>query len=151
MPKPGPIARRKLYDNANGRCCYCHQRTWLEQPPAENSDPGLRATIEHILPRNQGGTSCWQNLALACQRCNTTRAGHRYLPYGSMTQDERAQTRSLVRLVHRQVGNHPRNRRWGNFLRLDTIRIVHQAHQAGRPPQHPRYTAVGNSRRHRKL
>ena len=148
MPKPGPAVRRKLYQDAAGRCCYCSLTTWLEQPPADNPDPGLRATIEHVLPRNRGGTSCWQNLALACQRCNTTQAGHRYLPYAGMNQEERAQTRHLVRLRHRQAGNHPQNRRWGRYLRLDTIRIIRTAHQSGHPPLHPRYAATGNTRRH---
>ena len=142
MPKPGPAVWRKLYEKAAGRCCYCHLTTWLEQP-ADSADPGLRATVEHILPRNQGGTSSWQNLALACKRCNTTRAGHRYLSYADMTTEERAQTRNPVRLTHRQTGNHPQNRRWSYGLRLDTIRIIHRACQSGQPPQHPRYTAAG--------
>ena len=147
MPKPGPAVRRKLYDDAAGRCCYCHLTTWLAQPPAGNPDPGLQATIEHILPRNQGGTSRWQNLALACKRCNTSRAGHPYLPYAGMTSEDRAQTRNLVRLIHRQTGNHPQNRRWGRYLRLDTIRIIHRANHSGLQPQHPRYTAGGRAPR----
>ncbi len=31
------------------------------------------ATLEHITPIARGGTSQWDNLALACEACNTTR------------------------------------------------------------------------------
>lgn len=49
-----------------GRCIHCNTRLVV----ALNGDPISRATIEHILPRNHGGTDDLRNLALACARCN---------------------------------------------------------------------------------
>jgi 5-methylcytosine-specific restriction endonuclease McrA len=35
-----------------------------------DGSPISRATVEHIVPRAQGGTDDLQNLGLACARCN---------------------------------------------------------------------------------
>ena len=91
MPKPSPAVRKALYDAAGGQCCYCGQPTYLNQLPAD-ADPGRRATIEHIVPRSQGGSNDWPNLALACHRCNVIRSGGRYRPYADQTRAERQQS-----------------------------------------------------------
>lgn len=140
MPKPSPAVRKALYQAAAGRCRYCGEITFLNELPAD-ADPGRRATIEHIVPRSRGGTNDWQNLALACHRCNVIRAGGRYLPYAELTRAERDQARNHSRLHHRQIHQNPANRRWGRGLRLETIRTLYRASQAGNPPRHPRYAA----------
>lgn len=57
------------------RCCYC-KREMLAN--SFNHDPsadvrGQCISIEHIIPRSQGGTNDPYNLELACQRCNSMR------------------------------------------------------------------------------
>jgi 5-methylcytosine-specific restriction endonuclease McrA len=49
-----------------GKCLHCGARL------AVGLDGALlgSATIEHIVPRSQGGTDDVENLALACARCN---------------------------------------------------------------------------------
>ena len=49
-----------------GKCLICnrHLQTELDGTPIS------RVTVEHILPRNHGGTDDLRNLALACARCN---------------------------------------------------------------------------------
>ena len=49
-----------------GKCLHCgaHLVVGLD------GEPVSRATIEHIVPRVQGGTDALENLALACARCN---------------------------------------------------------------------------------
>lgn len=49
-----------------GKCIHCNRRLSI----AEDGAPISHATIEHILPRNHGGTNDVENLALACGSCN---------------------------------------------------------------------------------
>jgi 5-methylcytosine-specific restriction endonuclease McrA len=48
------------------RCQYCGQRF-----PKE----GL--TYEHVIPRCQGGKTCWENIVMACWPCNDAKGGRR--------------------------------------------------------------------------
>lgn len=58
-----PFNRRNLYHRDSFRCQYCRRQ--LE--PAE-------LTIDHVLPRVQGGISSWENCVLACVPCNRRKA-----------------------------------------------------------------------------
>ena len=49
-----------------GKCIHCNRRLSVN----EDGTPISHATIEHILPRNHGGTNDIDNLALACGSCN---------------------------------------------------------------------------------
>lgn len=57
----------KLFQRQNGRCCWCGE-------PVGH----LTASIEHIIPRSfgwkNGGTSHYDNKALAHSACNTQRS-----------------------------------------------------------------------------
>ena len=55
-----------------GKCIHCGARHVLEL----DGRPRTRATLEHIVPRNHGGTDALTNLAIACARCNFGK-GHR--------------------------------------------------------------------------
>jgi hypothetical protein len=57
--------RQQVRLRANGLCEYCHS-------PERVS--AARFEIDHIQPRSLGGSDEFDNLALACQRCN----GNRY-------------------------------------------------------------------------
>lgn len=50
-----------------GRCIHCSSRIVVEESGATG------ATVEHIVPRNHGGTDELENLALACARCNQSK------------------------------------------------------------------------------
>lgn len=54
--------RRSVRNRAGHRCEYCH----LEQKYA----PFALFHIDHIIPRQHGGGSDQENLALACHHCN---------------------------------------------------------------------------------
>lgn len=41
------------------RCQYCNAR-----------QPLRRLTYDHVVPRSQGGTTCWENIVMACRPCN---------------------------------------------------------------------------------
>lgn len=49
-----------------GRCIFCNAK--LGVPLSGDAD--RHVTVEHIVPRNHGGTDAPENLALACAQCN---------------------------------------------------------------------------------
>ena len=58
-----PFSRRNIYKRDRYTCQYCGQ-----QPAMED------LTIDHVLPRAQGGVSTWDNCVLACFECNRQKA-----------------------------------------------------------------------------
>lgn len=59
--------RTILSERQNHRCCYCGIRMNDEQGHKDS------ATIEHVLPRSQGGANHHENYVIACYRCNNAR------------------------------------------------------------------------------
>lgn len=55
--KVPPANRREVFRRDGYRCQYCGGTRNL--------------TIDHIMPRSRGGAYSWDNLATACERCNT--------------------------------------------------------------------------------
>ncbi|MBC8309515.1 MAG: HNH endonuclease [Phycisphaerales bacterium] len=58
------LTRRNLYARDKNNCQYCGKRF-------SASD----LTLDHIVPRVQGGGNSWVNLVCACLRCNTKKGG----------------------------------------------------------------------------
>ena len=61
---------RKLLDGQpvlEGKCVHCQRKLTL----LEDGSPLNGATLEHIVPKNHGGTDAPENLAIACARCNS--------------------------------------------------------------------------------
>lgn len=56
----------------SGKCIYCNTRLDLYA----DGRPLSAVTVEHLRPRNHGGTEDLQNLALSCPACNQSK-GHR--------------------------------------------------------------------------
>jgi 5-methylcytosine-specific restriction endonuclease McrA len=57
------FSRRNLFKRDHYTCQYCGC-----QPGSED------LTIDHVLPRSQGGDSRWENCVLACMSCNKRKA-----------------------------------------------------------------------------
>lgn len=53
----------------SGRCIHCRKRHVLSL----EGEPLSAASLEHILPRNHGGTNAAANLAIACKSCNAAK------------------------------------------------------------------------------
>ena len=64
---PGARVRREVLKRAQGCCEYCLCQRQFSPAPF---------SIEHIIPRSQGGTSDAGNLGLACQGCNNHKFTH---------------------------------------------------------------------------
>ncbi len=60
-----PFSRRNIYKRDRYTCQYCGS-----QPAIED------LTIDHVVPRAQGGVSTWENCVLACFECNRSKADH---------------------------------------------------------------------------
>ncbi|MBV9536016.1 MAG: HNH endonuclease [Solirubrobacterales bacterium] len=50
------ITRRAIFARDNWTCQYCGSRANL--------------TVDHVVPRSKGGTSCWENIVASCAPCN---------------------------------------------------------------------------------
>ncbi len=53
------LSRRNILMRDNHRCQYCGKR------PAKQD-----ISLDHVLPRSRGGGDTWNNLVLACMKCN---------------------------------------------------------------------------------
>ena len=60
------LSRQNIFRRDNNTCLYCGTRENL--------------TLDHVLPKAQGGRDSWDNLATACQKCNSKK--------GNMTPEE---------------------------------------------------------------
>lgn len=63
--RPRPLARlsrREVFARDRFVCQYCHKRS-------------NELTLDHVLPRRQGGAHTWENLVSACRSCNHRKAG----------------------------------------------------------------------------
>jgi 5-methylcytosine-specific restriction endonuclease McrA len=58
------LTRRNLYSRDKNRCQYCGKRFSAND-----------LTLDHVVPRVQGGGNSWINLVCACLRCNTRKGG----------------------------------------------------------------------------
>jgi len=57
------FSRRNIFKRDHYTCQYCGA-----QPGSEE------LTLDHVLPRSQGGVSSWENCVLACMACNKRKA-----------------------------------------------------------------------------
>ncbi len=76
------LSRRNIFERDEQRCQYCGHRFSKQD-----------LTIDHVMPRSRGGRDTWENLVLACLRCN--------LKKGSRTPDE-----ASMQLLRRPVAPH---------------------------------------------
>ena len=65
LPRVGvKLSRRNLFARDGNHCQYCGQRY-----------PTSELSIDHVIPRSQGGTTRWDNVVSACTRCNVRKGG----------------------------------------------------------------------------
>ena len=59
-----PCSRRAVFARDRETCQYCGQ-----QPGRAN------LTMDHVIPRSQGGQTIWENVVTACRDCNHRKGG----------------------------------------------------------------------------
>lgn len=57
------FSRRSVYARDRGTCQYCRQNIPLRE-----------ATFDHVRPRSRGGPTTWENVVIACLKCNQRKA-----------------------------------------------------------------------------
>ena len=63
----------KLWNRQDGQCAWCDQRMTTHRPDAGQAPNTLMATIDHVIPKAQGGGHDRPNRVLACRDCNERR------------------------------------------------------------------------------
>jgi 5-methylcytosine-specific restriction endonuclease McrA len=56
--------RRNIFARDNNQCQYCGKK-----------HPTSELSLDHVIPRSQGGQSTWDNIVCACVRCNVKKGG----------------------------------------------------------------------------
>lgn len=59
-----PCSRRGIFARDRETCQYCG-----EQPGRQH------LTMDHVVPRSQGGLTTWENVVTACRECNHKKGG----------------------------------------------------------------------------
>lgn len=62
------VTRKGLFRRDNYTCQYCGK--YKDQLGKFKGNFPNKLTIDHIIPRNKGGTNLWTNVTTACQKCN---------------------------------------------------------------------------------
>lgn len=58
------FSRENIFARDDGRCQYCgHDIRYTED-----------MTYDHVVPRQQGGKTCWENIVACCDKCNGRKA-----------------------------------------------------------------------------
>lgn len=91
--EPAPNRRRRVFLEADGLCTYCLGEMTYAHRLGGASDPKLHpqeVTIEHLHPREFGGSNAPSNLAGCCTACNNSKDNE------ISAEDFRALRRSLL-------------------------------------------------------
>lgn len=73
---------RRLWDLQDGRCAYCLGPMLVPGDPAgrESGMNGKRMSLDHVIPRCQGGSHHISNLVAACKGCNSGKRDRLWTP-----------------------------------------------------------------------
>lgn len=96
------FSRRNLFKRDRHACQYCGA-----QPGPEE------LTVDHVVPRSQGGISSWENCVLACVGCNRKKA-NRTPEKAGMKIRKAPRKPSWKALAH--VSPHDRRESWDQFI-----------------------------------
>src|SRR2546423_2941722 len=56
--------RRNIFARDNNQCQFCGKKF-----------PTSELSLDHVVPRSQGGGSTWENIVCACVACNVKKGG----------------------------------------------------------------------------
>jgi 5-methylcytosine-specific restriction endonuclease McrA len=67
--------RRAVFDRDDWHCQYCGQEVgWVRSKQWPFNDSLPVGHVDHFIPRARGGSSDMDNLILACEGCNSSKA-----------------------------------------------------------------------------
>jgi len=80
------LCKREILRRDGHRCQYCGRKT-------------SRLTLDHVVPRHQGGQLSWDNLVAACPQCNRRKGGHRLEEVGMELLRQPREPRATARYI----------------------------------------------------
>jgi 5-methylcytosine-specific restriction endonuclease McrA len=97
------LSRKNILKRDNFVCQYCGTRS-------------LPMTVDHVVPRQRGGSYSWENLVCACTKCNTKK-GNRTPEEAHFTLHTRPHKPSGIMFIQQMVGI--ADERWKPYLFLN--------------------------------
>lgn len=72
------FSRRNIFLRDRYHCQYrgCRLSDRQEKKTGTRTLPAHLLTFDHVLPKVQGGETCWTNIVTACKSCNNIKGGH---------------------------------------------------------------------------
>ena len=95
--------RRNIFARDNNQCQYCGRRF-----------PTTELSLDHVIPRSQGGQSTWENIVCACVGCNV-RKGGRTPKQAHMSLIRKPETPKRSPLLNLKL-THRKYQSWRTFL-----------------------------------
>ena len=95
--------RRNIFARDNNQCQYCGKRF-----------PTSELSLDHVVPRSQGGESTWENIVCACIDCNVRKGGRtpKQAHMGLIRKPEKPKRSPLLNLKL----THSKYQSWRTFL-----------------------------------
>lgn len=99
------FTRHNIFERDKNTCQYCGQTF-------ERKDLNL----DHVIPRDRGGPTSWENIVCSCIRCNTRKANHTPIEAGMhlVRKPKRPKWRPFVQVTFET----PYHDSWKHFLDL---------------------------------
>ncbi len=97
------FSRRNVFERDHYSCQYCGKRFRSQD-----------LTLDHVLPRSRGGTSTWENVVVACYRCNRKKSNRTPHESGMKLRKAPRRPRWQSVPVHSNVARIPAS--WESFL-----------------------------------
>lgn len=95
------FSRRALFQRDHWQCQYCGKQCRADD-----------VTLDHVLPRAQGGKTTWENIACACVVCNSLKADK--TPEQAGMKLRRTPKKPMLGFLPRRKRVQPKN--WEHFL-----------------------------------
>ena len=72
MSRVPKVTKKNIWLRDGGQCQYCEKKISLSD-----------ATVDHVVPKSKGGENNWENVTLACSKCNQKK-GNKLLENSSL-------------------------------------------------------------------
>ena len=95
--------RKNIFARDKNKCQYCGKKV-----------PTSELSLDHVIPRTQGGTSNWNNIVCACTNCNKHKGGRRPAEAGMKLICEPVKPRYCP-IIQLKLGSNKYNS-WKQFL-----------------------------------
>jgi len=97
------FSKETVFQRDAYQCQYCGVR-----PPLK------KLNLDHVIPRDRGGKTSWDNVVTSCIRCNSHKANR--LPHEAGMHLRREPAKPRWKPFASSVHTHPRSREWAPFL-----------------------------------